>query len=79
MRVTPRSSRNKVAWEESTVRVWVTAAPVDGGANDAVTKLLAKALGIAPSRLRLIRGDASREKQFRIDGMGLEDVIARLG
>ena len=46
----------------------VRAKPQDGKANDAVRSLLAAALGFAPSRLELLRGATSREKQFRIEG-----------
>ena len=49
------------------VRVWVTAPPDRGKANDAVRRLLAKALGIAPTRLTLTRGAESRDKQFQMD------------
>ncbi len=45
----------------------VTAPPVDGRANDAVRKLLARALGVAPTRLTLIRGETARDKVFRLD------------
>ena len=68
VRVTPKASRNAILMEEGAVKVLVTAVPEGGKANDAVRKLLAKALGVAPSRLELIRGETSREKVFRIDG-----------
>jgi uncharacterized protein YggU (UPF0235/DUF167 family) len=45
----------------------VTCVPEDGKANKAVTKLLARALGVAPSRLILIRGTAGRDKVFRVE------------
>lgn len=45
----------------------VRAKPQDGAANDAVLALLAQALGIATSRLRLLRGATSREKLVQID------------
>jgi uncharacterized protein len=47
-------------------RVWTTAPPDKGAANDAVTRMLAKHLGIAPSRVTLVRGAASRSKLFEI-------------
>jgi uncharacterized protein YggU (UPF0235/DUF167 family) len=40
--------------------------PEDGKATEAVRDLLARALGLAPSRVELLRGATSREKQFRI-------------
>ena len=45
----------------------VTCIPEDGKANRAVTKLLAKALGLPPSRLTLLRGQTGRDKTFRVE------------
>ncbi|MDT1062909.1 DUF167 domain-containing protein [Paracoccus sp. CPCC 101403] len=67
VRVTPRASRNAVIVEDRAIRVYVTVVPEDGKANTAVVKLLAKALGIARSRLVLVRGATSRDKLFRVD------------
>lgn len=67
VRVTPRASRNAVIVEDRAIRVYVTVVPEDGKANAAVVKLLAKALGIARSRLVLVRGATSRDKLFRVD------------
>lgn len=44
----------------------VRAKPEDGKANEAVRELLARALGVAASRVELLRGATSREKQFRV-------------
>jgi uncharacterized protein YggU (UPF0235/DUF167 family) len=49
--------------------VRVTAPPVDGRANDALCTLIAKRLGLAPSRVRVARGHASRDKFLRIEGV----------
>ena len=67
VRVTPRASRNAVLLEGDRIRVLVTVVPEDGKANAAVIKLLAKALGIAKTRLVLLRGASGRDKLFRID------------
>lgn len=64
LRITPGARRN--ALQGPPWRAFVTAPPEDGRANDAVQKLLARALGVAPSRLTLIRGAKSREKLFRL-------------
>ena len=66
LRVTPGARRNALSREDGPLRAQVTAAPEDGKANAAVQKLLAQALGIAPSRLELIRGATQRDKVFRI-------------
>lgn len=67
LRVTPRARRNAISVEDGAIRVHVTAAPEDGKANEAVVRLLARALGVAKSRLVLVRGTTSRDKLFRLD------------
>lgn len=67
VRVTPRASRNGIKQIEGGLRVSVTTVPEGGKATKAVQKLLARALGVAPSRLTLIRGATSRDKVFRLD------------
>ncbi len=66
VRATPKARRNAVEMGDP-IRVWVTAPPDNGKANDAIRKLLAKALGVAPTRLTLKRGLTSREKLFQLD------------
>ena len=67
VRVTPGAARNAVVERDGVLRITVTAAPENGKANAAVTQLLARALGVAPSALTLLRGETSREKLFRYD------------
>ncbi len=67
VRVTPKAARNAVIREEAVLRVYVTTVPEGGKATAAVVKLLAKSLGIAKSRLTLVRGETSRDKLFRVD------------
>jgi uncharacterized protein YggU (UPF0235/DUF167 family) len=67
LRVTPGARQQGIALEERRVLVKVRAKPQDGAANDAVLVLLADALGVAPSRLRLLRGAASRDKLVQLD------------
>ena len=68
VRVTPKASRNKIVVDEAgAIRVYVTVVPEAGKANAAVQKLLAKALGVAKSRLVLVRGQTSRDKVFLME------------
>ena len=67
VRVTPKAARNAVEAGDGELRVWVTTVPEDGKANKAVVKLLADALGVAKSRLTLLRGATSRDKVFRLE------------
>jgi uncharacterized protein len=66
VRVTPNASREQVTLDGARFVIRVTCAPEDGKANKAVTKLLAKALGVPPTRLTLLRGEKGRDKMFRV-------------
>jgi uncharacterized protein len=67
VRVTPNASREQVTLDGERFLIRVTCPPEDGRANKAVTKLLAKALGVAPTRLTLVKGQTGRDKLFRVD------------
>ena len=67
VRVTPNAARNAVSVEGEVIRVSVTVVPEDGKATKSVIKLLAQALGVAKSRVVLLRGATSRDKVFRIE------------
>jgi uncharacterized protein len=66
VRVTPGASADGLAIDGCRLLVRVRAVPDSGKANAAVLSLLARALDLAPSRLELLRGGASREKLVRI-------------
>ena len=66
LRVTPGARVETVIVAGPAVLVKVRAKPEDGKANAAVLDLLARALGLAPSRLRLLRGATGRDKQVQI-------------
>jgi hypothetical protein len=66
-KVTPRARRAGISREEGQIKIAVTTAPEDGKATAAVAETLAHALGVAKSRLTLVRGAISREKTFRLD------------
>jgi hypothetical protein len=83
VRVTARAARDEISHVDAagTLHLRVTAAPTDGKANAAAARLLAAALGIAPSRVRLVSGAASRSKLFSADGVdaaAIQAVCSRL-
>jgi uncharacterized protein len=49
--------------------VRVMAPPVDGRANDAVCRLLARARGVRASDVTMLRGERTRDKVVAIDGV----------
>ncbi|MBX3118244.1 MAG: DUF167 domain-containing protein [Fimbriimonadaceae bacterium] len=79
VKVIPRSSRNKVESPDGvTLKVWVTAAPTDGQANEAVIDVLAKQLKISKSSVTLVRGHTARNKRVRLQGLSHAEAIAKL-
>jgi len=79
IRIQPRSSKNAVAgWIGNTVKLRVTAPPVDGAANIACLGLLSALLDVPVSQLALIKGEHSRNKIVRIDGLSDDQVRACL-
>ena len=79
VKVQPCAKRNEMAgrWLDM-VKVKVTAPPEDGRANKACIELLSTKLGILKSRIELVRGHTSREKQFNIEGLTEEEINSRL-
>ncbi|MGB5367744.1 MAG: DUF167 domain-containing protein [Polyangiales bacterium] len=75
VRVAPRASRSRVIGvQDGALKVALTATPVDGAANQALRKLLAKTLGVSKSDVEIVRGDRARIKLLRIDGIRAADV-----
>lgn len=66
MRVTPGGRSEALEIADGRLCAKVRAKPENGKANAAVATLLSAALGIAPSKVELLRGATSRQKQFRI-------------
>ena len=62
---------------DGALRVRVAAAPVDGAANDALVRLIAESLGIAPSRVRLVGGASNRRKLIEIEGVAPAELRSR--
>ena len=67
VRVTPNARRAGVDLVDGVIRIGVTETPENGRATDAARVALARALGVAKTRLTLLRGAASRDKLFRLD------------
>ena len=80
IRVQPRASRDEIVGERSGVLVVrLTAPPVEGRANEALCRLLAKRLGVARGRVTVVRGERSREKVVRVERLTPDELIRALG
>ncbi len=70
VRLQPRGRSDElVGLRDGVLIARVTAPPVDGRANEAVCRLLAKALGVRPSRVAIVRGERARDKVLTVDGL----------
>jgi uncharacterized protein (TIGR00251 family) len=72
IRVTPRSAKPGVCgWRRAAdgrdeLEIRVAEAPIDGAANEAVVRLLAKTLGISRAEVKIVSGGSSRNKRVEI-------------
>ena len=79
VKVLPRSARSEVAgWMGETLKIKLTAPPVEGEANAALLNFLAEALGVKKTAVDLVKGKASQNKVVYIAGMSMEEVVKRL-
>jgi uncharacterized protein len=80
VRLQPRAKRDAIVAErDGVLRVSVAAAPVEGHANLALCRLIAKRAGVARGRVTVVRGERSREKVVHVEGIALEDLRRALG
>ena len=78
VQVVPRASRERLGpVHGERLKVQLTAAPVDGAANDALVTLVARALGRSRGDVRIVRGETARKKTLRVAG-ATRDALLRL-
>ena len=72
VKVDPRSSRNEIVGVvDKTVRIKLTAPPVEGAANEQLIKLLAERFDIRKSDVIIMKGESSRHKLVKQKGVVL--------
>jgi uncharacterized protein (TIGR00251 family) len=76
----PKASRNKIEGvHDGALKISVTAAPEKGKANDAIIGLLSKKLKIPKSAITVLRGETSRKKKLRIEGITRDRFLRIVG
>lgn len=79
LKTIPNAPRDAVAgWLGDALKVKVHAPALDGRANEALLAFLAAELDLPRRALTLVRGDKSRHKVIRLDGLTLPQAKARL-
>jgi uncharacterized protein (TIGR00251 family) len=84
VKLTPGASADRIdGWDvdvegRPVLKVRVRARPVEGEANEALVKLLARALGVPKSAVSVQRGGQSRTKILEIEGLSGDEAKSRL-
>ena len=80
LKVIPNAPRNEIAGRlGDAIKVKIHAPPLEGRANDALCEFLAECLNVPRRAVTVVRGDTSRQKVIRVDGLSLAEVTTRLG
>jgi hypothetical protein len=85
VRLTPRGGRDAIeGWVRDEtgrpcLKARVSAPPLEGAANEALQKLIAKALKRPRSAVRIVSGEQARVKQLEIDGITAADLKVAFG
>ena len=75
----PRASRDQVLEQQGgSLKVRVTAPPVDNQANKKLCALLSKLVGVGRKQVEVSGGHKGRIKQVRITGSTLDEVRRKL-
>ena len=79
IRLQPRASRDQVqGLRDGAIAIQLKAPPVDGEANAALLRFVARALSVRPSGVVLVRGQTSRLKWIQVEGFTAQDLQAQL-
>jgi uncharacterized protein (TIGR00251 family) len=80
IRVTPRASRNEIVevLADGTVKIRLTAPPVEGKANEALLKFLSEILDVSPAKIEIVAGATGKDKLVSILDMDASTVHARI-
>jgi uncharacterized protein (TIGR00251 family) len=84
VRLTPRGGRDAVeGWGAGAdgrrvLKIRVAAPPVDGQANAALVKLIAKTLGVARSSVSIASGEGARVEMIEVEGLDDAGLAALL-
>ena len=70
-----RHREELVVNDDGSLTIYIKAPAIEGRANAAAVKLLAKHFGVAPSKVKLVRGATSKHKVFEVDGVEVDKSL----
>ncbi len=79
VRVQPRASRDALAGERAgALAIRLTAPPVEGAANEALSRFLGRTLGVPASSISILYGATGRDKLVRFEGLSAAELLLRI-
>jgi uncharacterized protein YggU (UPF0235/DUF167 family) len=79
VRVIPRARRDEIGDERGgRPLVRLTAPPVDGAANAALCRFVARRAGVPVRRVSVVRGQTARDKVVRVEGLTVAELRAAM-
>jgi uncharacterized protein (TIGR00251 family) len=80
IRVTPRARKNEISGilGDGTIKVRLTAPPVEGKANEALIRFLAEVLEVSTTKIEIIGGGTARIKLVSLIGFDIETAQLRI-
>jgi len=80
VRVVPRASRSEIVGEhDGALRVRIAAPPVEGAANEALVRLLARRLGVSRNKVKITSGQTSKLKIISVTGVNPAALAELIG
>ena len=78
VRLTPRAALDQIdGVSDGILRARVGAPAVEGGANNALIRVIAEELGVPKTSVRIVAGASSRQKLVVVDGGDPDAIVAR--
>jgi hypothetical protein len=80
VRVIPRSKKDEFVeiMEDGVIKIRLTAPPVEGKANQALIRLLSKALSVPESSVSVVAGSKNRDKIVSIEDLDAPTVEKKI-
>ena len=77
LKIIPNSSKNEAIWENQTLKIKITAQPIENKANKALIEFLSKKLKTAKSNIKILKGEVNKEKTLLICGVDEEEFLKK--
>lgn len=75
-KIVPNSSKNEIIKTDATIKIKITAQPVDGKANKALIEFLSKQFKIPKTSIEILRGETSKEKTILFKTQDISKIEA---